>query len=165
MAELFVCILFLVIGIILVIFYRKKFISNADDLVLYSDEKIIYTEFPVKCWLKQWKTNKTYMPGSKVEITNYRIIISQKYLFSQKFLLNYVINYKIKKSEEFNRTGNLRFKNFMDVSISDIMYESKKGVDHVLISVPKNNILSMSDNTIISFSTGNVAKIKVITGS
>lgn len=162
MVNLIVCILFLAIGIPIIVYYRKKFISKTDDLIFYSNEKVIYGEFPVKCYLKQRKSQKTYMPNSKIEITNYRILISQKYLFSKKFLLTYVINYKNSGRDILKHLENEKFKNCMDVSPDDITFEHIKGKDFVNILLPENNILCMISRVTISFTTKNIEEIKTI---
>lgn len=155
-----VLIAFFSIAIPFVIWAGRRQISM-DKVNFYSDEKIVYEEYPVNIYVKTaGPKGRTNHPNSKIIITNYRMLLTQKTLFRDKFALLYMIDYKTNKNEEQRSTENKKYFNYMYVPLSNISFESGDKKDFVDILVPDDNLLTLFGKAYISFWTKDIQSIK-----
>ena len=89
-----------VVAIIVFFISRKYRDAFLDKIVLLPGEKIVFEEACKKLEASIGaKIKLRIFPNSFVRVTNYRIIIAQKVLGSQRMALKYVFNFKENKEE------------------------------------------------------------------
>ncbi|MBI3815452.1 MAG: hypothetical protein HY279_13435 [Nitrospinae bacterium] len=152
-----VLIVFFLIAIPFGIWAGRRQISM-DKVKFYGDEKIVYEEYPVNIVVTAGR--RSYRPNSKIIITNYLMLLTQKILFRDKFALLYMIDYKTNKNEELRSSENKKYFNYMYVPLSNISFESRDKKDFVVILVPNDNLLTLFGKAYISFWIKDIQSIK-----
>lgn len=92
--ESFTSIVIVVIGIfvvVIIIMSRKWKDINLERLQMLPGEKILFEEGGLRAETRFRISEDTLLPGAKVLITNRRIIVAQKALFSKQHMIRYVI--------------------------------------------------------------------------
>ena len=110
--------IFLLVMITVILFFNKSL--KLDKVQYGTDERILYEEYPVTVKDKRSNSSTSY-PNSKVMITNYRIILAQKILFSDNLTVNCFINYI--DAQKLNAQAMKGVNRVYNISLNDVNIE------------------------------------------